>query len=190
MTQVGFSPARCWCLIVLNFIYADNTVMPLQYTFRWLYKCRVCWWFHWSPRKHRNRMAYVAYSRKFLGDGLWFWYHSSCRVTPHIKSEIITQQKKLWYEKCVPYKVNTLKWSQIWNTIIYYQTIFRSVLAIDEKHSSLWLHIFPGDGGAWGGYWLLSVVGGEFEKSWDICTRVSHQMINMCIRVFGISINI
>ena len=133
-------------------------------------------------------MAYVSYSRKFLGNGLWFWYHSSCRVAPHIKSKIITQQKKLWYEKMCLIKVDTfLKINgQIWNTMIYYQTIFRSVLAIDEKHSSLWLHIFPGDGGARGGYWLLSVMGGEFEKSRDICTRVSHLMINICMRVFGI----
>ena len=63
--------------------------------------------------------------------------------------------------------------SQISNSMIYYQIIFRSVLAIDEKHSSLWLHIFPGDGGSRRGYWLLSVMGGEFEKSRDICTRVS-----------------
>ena len=70
--------------------------------------------------------------------------------------------------------------------MIYYQTIFRSVLAIDEKHSSLWLHIFPGDGSSRRGHWLLPVMGGEFEKSRDICTRVSHQMINICMRVFGI----
>ena len=75
------------------------------------------------------------------------------------------------------------EWSQIWNTIIYYQTIFRSVLAIDEKHSSLWLHIFPGDGSSRRGHWLLPVMGGEFEKSRDICTRVSDLMINSCTRV-------
>ena len=89
-------------------------------------------------------------------------------------------------KKCVPYKGDTLKFnSQICNTMIYYSTIFRSILAIDEKHSSLWLHIFPGDGGARGGYWLLSVMGGESEKSRDICTRVSHLMLNICMRVFG-----
>ena len=74
--------------------------------------------------------------------------------------------------------------------MINYQIIFRSVLAIDEKHSSLWLHIFPGDGGSRRGYWLLSVMGGEFEKSWDICTRVSDLMINICTWVFEIFLNI
>ena len=73
--------------------------------------------------------------------------------------------------------------------MIYYQIIFRSVLAIDEKHSSLWLHIFPGDGGSRRGYWLLPVMGGEFEKSWDICTRVSDLMINIFTRVFEIFLN-
>ena len=76
--------------------------------------------------------------------------------------------------------------SQISNSMIYYQIIFRSVLAIDEKHSSLWLHIFPGDGSSRRGHWLLPVMGGEFEKSRDICTRVSDLMINSCTRVFGI----
>ena len=140
-----------------------------------------------APKKISSQNGLCRIQSQIFGQ--WFTILISPPLscyTPHqIQNHHSTKETMVW-KKCVPYKLDKLKWSQIWNTIIYYQTIFRSVLAIDEKHSSLWLHIFPGDGGSRRGYWLLPVMGGEFEKSRDICTRVSDLMINICTWIFEI----